>query len=106
MAWLFRPRIWFLLVAVACAALLGYGYYVQHVLFIDPLSVVCASAVGFHLDRRCIPAGLSFTILLSKGTGSTPALCCWAPLGARQLPDAMYGCKACRRTRCRTVAWV
>lgn len=36
MAVFFRPRIWFFLVAVSCAALLGYGLYVQHVDFLDP----------------------------------------------------------------------
>ncbi|MEE8495526.1 MAG: disulfide bond formation protein B [Xanthomonadales bacterium] len=31
-----RPRICFLLVAAVCAALLGYGLYLQHVLFLEP----------------------------------------------------------------------
>jgi disulfide bond formation protein DsbB len=33
---LLNPRIWYLLVALACAAMLGYGYYLQHVMFLDP----------------------------------------------------------------------
>ena len=36
MRFLFRPRGWFLLVAGACACLLGYALYVQHVGFLDP----------------------------------------------------------------------
>ena len=36
MSVLFRPRIWFFLVALSCAALIGYGLYVQHVDFLDP----------------------------------------------------------------------
>jgi len=47
MAWIFRPRIWFLLVAVACAAMLGYGYYVQHVLFIDPCPLCVLQRLAF-----------------------------------------------------------
>jgi disulfide bond formation protein DsbB len=47
MTWIFRPRIWFLLVAVACAALLGYGYYVQHVLFIDPCPLCVLQRLAF-----------------------------------------------------------
>ncbi|MDX1380072.1 MAG: disulfide bond formation protein B [Xanthomonadales bacterium] len=33
---LFRPRIWFLFVALACAGMVGYALYVQHFDFIDP----------------------------------------------------------------------
>ncbi len=47
MTWIVRPRIWFLLVAVACAALLGYGYYVQHVLFIDPCPLCVLQRLAF-----------------------------------------------------------
>jgi disulfide bond formation protein DsbB len=47
MAWIFRPRIWFLLVAVACAAMLGYGLYVQHVLFLDPCPLCVFQRLAF-----------------------------------------------------------
>lgn len=36
MAAIFRPRIWFLFVALACAGMLAYAMYVQHTDFIDP----------------------------------------------------------------------
>lgn len=36
MSTLFRPRIWFLFVALACAGMLGFALYVQHFDFIDP----------------------------------------------------------------------
>ena len=36
MGFIFRARPWYFLVALSCVALLGYGYYVQHVDFLDP----------------------------------------------------------------------
>ena len=33
---LFRPRPWFLFVALACGSMLGYALYIQHFDFIDP----------------------------------------------------------------------
>lgn len=36
MSFLFRPRIWFLFVALACAGMVGYALYVQHFDFLDP----------------------------------------------------------------------
>ena len=33
---LFRPRIWFLFMTLACAGMVSYAIYVQHVDFIDP----------------------------------------------------------------------
>ncbi len=47
MTWIFRPRIWFLLVAVACAALLGYGLYLQHVQFLDPCPLCILQRMAF-----------------------------------------------------------
>ena len=47
MAMLFRPRIWFLIVAFSCAAMLGYGLYVQHVLFIDPCPLCVLQRLAF-----------------------------------------------------------
>ena len=36
MMMLFRPRIWFLFMTLACAGMVSYAIYVQHVDFIDP----------------------------------------------------------------------
>ena len=47
MAVIFRPRIWFLLVALACASLLGYGLYLQHALFIDPCPLCVFQRLAF-----------------------------------------------------------
>jgi disulfide bond formation protein DsbB len=47
MAVIFRPRIWFLIVALACAALLGYGLYLQHALFIDPCPLCVLQRLAF-----------------------------------------------------------
>ena len=47
MAWIFRPRIWFLLVAITCAALLGYGLYAQHVLYLEPCPLCIFQRLAF-----------------------------------------------------------
>jgi disulfide bond formation protein DsbB len=47
MAFLFKPRFWFLFVALSCAAMLGYGLYVQHVLFIDPCPLCVLQRLAF-----------------------------------------------------------
>jgi len=47
MAWVFRPRIWFLIVALLCASFLGYGLYVQHVLFLDPCPLCIFQRLAF-----------------------------------------------------------
>ena len=44
---IFQPRIWFLLVAVSCAALLGYALYVQHSMFLDPCPLCVFQRVAF-----------------------------------------------------------
>jgi protein dithiol:quinone oxidoreductase len=44
---LFRPRGWFFFVAVACACLLGYGLYVQHVGFLDPCPLCIIQRAAF-----------------------------------------------------------
>lgn len=44
---LFQPRIWFLLVALSCTALLGYAIYVQHVMFLDPCPLCIFQRVAF-----------------------------------------------------------
>jgi disulfide bond formation protein DsbB len=44
---IFRPRIWFLLVAVTCASMIGYALYVQHELFIDPCPLCVFQRLAF-----------------------------------------------------------
>jgi disulfide bond formation protein DsbB len=44
---LFQPRVWFLLVALSCAALLGYALYVQHSLFLDPCPLCVFQRIAF-----------------------------------------------------------
>ena len=36
MMFLFRPRMWFLFIALSCAGMLSYALYVQYVDFLDP----------------------------------------------------------------------
>lgn len=42
-----RPRLWFSIVALACACLLGYALYEQHVNFIDPCPLCVFQRVAF-----------------------------------------------------------
>jgi disulfide bond formation protein DsbB len=42
-----RARVWFLLVAVICASLLGYALYVQHAMFLDPCPLCIFQRVAF-----------------------------------------------------------
>lgn len=52
MAVIFRPRIWFFLVALACAGLLGNALYIQHMDFVDP----CPLCVFQRIAFMCIGA--------------------------------------------------
>jgi disulfide bond formation protein DsbB len=47
MSVIFRPRVWFFLVAFICAAMLGYGLYVQHVDFLDPCPLCVLQRLAF-----------------------------------------------------------
>ena len=47
MAFLLRPRFWFFFVAFSCAAMLLYGLYVQHVLFLDPCPLCVLQRLAF-----------------------------------------------------------
>lgn len=47
MAALIRPRIWFFFVALACAGMLGYGLYLQHVHFLDPCPLCVLQRLAF-----------------------------------------------------------
>jgi disulfide bond formation protein DsbB len=49
---IFRPRIWFFLVALACAGLLGNALYIQHMDFVDP----CPLCVFQRMAFMCIGA--------------------------------------------------
>lgn len=42
-------RIAFVLIAVACASLLGYGLYLQHVEWLDPCPLCILQRIGFML---------------------------------------------------------
>jgi len=44
---LFRPRAWFLFVFLACAGMLGYALYVQHIDFIDPCPLCVLQRMAF-----------------------------------------------------------
>jgi disulfide bond formation protein DsbB len=44
---LFRPRAWFFSVAIACASLLAYALYVQHVGFLDPCPLCVLQRIAF-----------------------------------------------------------
>ncbi|MGH8033664.1 MAG: disulfide bond formation protein B [Lysobacterales bacterium] len=47
MSALFRPRVWFSLIVLLCASLLGYALYVQHVEFLDPCPLCVVQRVAF-----------------------------------------------------------
>lgn len=44
---IFRPRTWFFLVAVACAAMVGYALYMQHVEFLEPCPLCVFQRIAF-----------------------------------------------------------
>ncbi len=44
---LFRPRIWFSLVVLAVVALLGYAYYVQYQLLLEPCPLCILQRIAF-----------------------------------------------------------
>jgi len=43
----FQTRIWFLMVALSCAALLAYAIYVQHAMFLDPCPLCIFQRIAF-----------------------------------------------------------
>jgi disulfide bond formation protein DsbB len=47
MNWLFHPRSTYFLITVACAALLGYGLYIQHADFVDPCPLCVFQRLAF-----------------------------------------------------------
>lgn len=47
MFFFFRPRIWFLLVALCCSGLLGFAFYVQYALFEDPCPLCILQRTAF-----------------------------------------------------------
>lgn len=44
---MFRPRVWFLLVLLFCASVLGFALYVQHVEFLDPCPLCVLQRIAF-----------------------------------------------------------
>ncbi len=44
---IFQARVWFLLVALSCAALLAYALYVQHAMFLDPCPLCVFQRIAF-----------------------------------------------------------
>ena len=44
---IFRPRIWFLFLALACAGMLSFALYKQHVDFVDPCPLCVLQRVAF-----------------------------------------------------------
>ncbi len=44
---LFRPRLWFLFVALACAGMLSFALYVQHVDFLDPCPLCVFQRIAY-----------------------------------------------------------
>jgi disulfide bond formation protein DsbB len=47
MSKLFRPRVWFFLVALCCSCLLGFALYVQYRLFEDPCPLCVLQRLAF-----------------------------------------------------------
>lgn len=47
MGFIFKPRPWYFIVTLCCAALLGYALYVQHVDFLDPCPLCIFQRVAF-----------------------------------------------------------
>ena len=44
---LLRPRLWFLFVALACAGMLSFALYVQHVDFLDPCPLCVFQRIAY-----------------------------------------------------------
>jgi disulfide bond formation protein DsbB len=42
-----KARVWFFIVALVCAALLGYAVYVQHAMFLDPCPLCIFQRIAF-----------------------------------------------------------
>ena len=47
MMFIFKPRIWFLIVTLVCAGMLSYAIYVQHVDFVDPCPLCVFQRMAF-----------------------------------------------------------
>ena len=58
-----QPRTWFLFVAVACASLLGWALYKQHVDFVDPCPLCVLQRIAF------LWAGLVGLVAAAHGPG-------------------------------------
>ena len=105
MSFLFRPRIWFLFVALACFGMVSYALYVQHVDFLDPCPLCVLQRVAFICIGSIAvvaalhgpgPAGRLFygvLLLIASGTGMAIAgRHLWLQsLPADQVPDCGMG---------------
>lgn len=60
-----RPRVWFFLVALSCASLLGYALYEQYLLFLDPCPLCILQRIAF------IWIGLSALVAAVHNPGHT-----------------------------------
>ena len=47
LAVIFKPRVWFFLVALACAGLIGFALYKQHMDFVDPCPLCVFQRIAF-----------------------------------------------------------
>lgn len=63
-----RPRVWFSLVTLSCASLLGYALYEQYVLFLDPCPLCILQRMAF------IWIGLSALVAVIHNPGRTGRL--------------------------------
>jgi len=101
----YRPRIWFLFVTLACAGMLGFALYVQHVDFVDPCPLCVFQRMAFMwigavalLAALHNPGGTGrwvYGILLSLGGISGMSIAgrhLWLQsLPADQVPDCGMG---------------
>ncbi len=55
---IFRPRVWYTLVVLAVAALLGYAYYVQYQLLLEPCPLCILQRVAFFVMACVALVGL------------------------------------------------
>lgn len=101
----FQARIWFLLVALSCAALLGYALYVQHAMFLDPCPLCIFQRIAFlwiglfallaALHNPARKGRLIYTLLMLIGCAAGGAIAArhvWLQnLPPDQVPDCGMG---------------
>jgi disulfide bond formation protein DsbB len=60
---IFKPRVWFFLVALACAGLIGFALFKQHMDFVDP----CPLCVFQRIAFMCIGAVALVAVVHNPG---------------------------------------